>query len=163
MTLDYDVDYFRPIDRFILVLSDEQIQEIVITPDRNRVDQISIKACRKKHPLMGDLHHYFNGAKTDFSQYQVNLDKLSAFQQSVLRETKDISYGETVTYTELAGRIDKPSAARAVGNALRRIPFPIVVPCHRVVAKNGLGGFSCGLEVKKKLLELESQLSMASD
>ena len=163
MTLSYDMDYFPSIDRFILVLSDERIQEIVITPDKSSIDQISINASRKKHPLMEDLHGYFNGAKTDFSTYQLDLSKLTPFQQSVLGETGSIPYGETVTYAELAGKIGKPRAARAVGNALSRNHFPIVVPCHRVVAKNGLGGFSCGIDVKKRLLELESQLAMDAD
>jgi O-6-methylguanine DNA methyltransferase len=59
------------------------------------------------------------------------------------------------TYGWVAEQIGNPKAARAVGNALNKNPFPVVVPCHRVVAKNGLGGFSRGIKVKKRILRSE--------
>lgn len=72
----------------------------------------------------------------------------------VLKETRKIKYGTTITYSELARRIGS-RAVRAVGSALSRNPVPIIIPCHRVVAKNGIGGFSCGVDMKNKLIELE--------
>ncbi|MBU4340133.1 MAG: MGMT family protein, partial [Euryarchaeota archaeon] len=63
-------------------------------------------------------------------------------------------YGTTITYSELARRIGS-RAVRAVGGVLARNPVPIIIPCHRVVAKNGIGGFSCGVDMKIKLIELE--------
>jgi O-6-methylguanine DNA methyltransferase len=78
------------------------------------------------------------------------------FQQSVWRGLTKIRLGETVTYAELAKRIGKPKAVRAVGSACGRNPLPFIVPCHRVVASNGgLGGFSGGLSIKKALLKAE--------
>jgi len=78
------------------------------------------------------------------------------FQLAVWDALGEVGYGETVTYGELAARIGRPSAARAVGQALARNPLPIVVPCHRVVGHLGeLPGFGGGLDRKRLLLELE--------
>ena len=90
-------------------------------------------------------------------KFQVNLDISSGtpFQVSVWKELLKIPYGEVKTYGEIARRIRKPHAARAVGNAVGANPIPIIIPCHRVVASNGIGGYSCGVEIKKKLLEIE--------
>jgi methylated-DNA-[protein]-cysteine S-methyltransferase len=78
------------------------------------------------------------------------------FQLSVWQALQDIPYGQTVSYGELARRIGKPKASRAVGAACARNPLPIVIPCHRVIGSTGgLTGFGGGLDVKKALLELE--------
>lgn len=77
------------------------------------------------------------------------------FQLRVLQEVQKVHYGHVITYKELAQRIGRPRAYRAVANALGFNPLPIVVPCHRVVAVNGLGGYSSGIELKKFLLSLE--------
>ncbi|MEG2002430.1 MAG: methylated-DNA--[protein]-cysteine S-methyltransferase, partial [Clostridia bacterium] len=81
----------------------------------------------------------------------------TAFQNLVWSELLKIPYGDTITYGELARRIGKPNASRAVGNANGKNPLLIVVPCHRVVATSGIGGFSCGIDVKQFLLQLESR------
>lgn len=77
------------------------------------------------------------------------------FQQSVWTEIGAIPIGRTTTYSEIARKINKPKAARAVGQAVGANPIPIIVPCHRVLAKNGVGGFSSGLANKLKLLAHE--------
>ncbi|KAA0941675.1 methylated-DNA--[protein]-cysteine S-methyltransferase [Sporosarcina sp. ANT_H38] len=78
------------------------------------------------------------------------------FQQIVWKALQEIPYGQTVSYSDIAKRIEKPNAVRAVGTAIGANPVLIVVPCHRVIAKNGkLGGFRAGLEMKVQLLELE--------
>ena len=78
------------------------------------------------------------------------------FQLSVLRALQEVPYGETVSYGELARRIGKPKASRAVGAAIARNPLPIVIPCHRVIGSNGsLTGFGGGLAIKQALLDLE--------
>jgi methylated-DNA-[protein]-cysteine S-methyltransferase len=82
------------------------------------------------------------------------------FQQRVWEVTRLIPYGETRTYQWVARQIGHPAAARAVGQALGRNPWPIVVPCHRVVASDGgLGGLGGGLEMKRRLLAMESAAS----
>jgi methylated-DNA-[protein]-cysteine S-methyltransferase len=80
------------------------------------------------------------------------------FQLMVWEELLKVPYGETVSYSTLAQRIDRPKAVRAVGNALNRNPIAIIVPCHRVIAGNGkLGGFAVDLGIKRFLLDLEHQ------
>lgn len=79
------------------------------------------------------------------------------FQQLVWQALIDIPYGETVSYRTIADSIDRPKAVRAVGNANGRNPIPIVIPCHRVIGKDGsLTGFGGGLPVKRFLLDLEN-------
>ena len=98
-----------------------------------------------------DLTEYFQGGKIDFEEYEVVLP--TKFTAKVLNEVRKIKYGEVKTYKEIAEKIG--TSYRAVGQALKRNPAPIIIPCHRVVAKNGLGGYSAGIEIKKELLKLE--------
>lgn len=81
---------------------------------------------------------------------------MPAYTKQVLKELQKIPFGTRVQYKDLAKKTGNPLAARAVGNACARNPFPLLIPCHRVVASNGLGGFSGGLGVKELLLEFES-------
>lgn len=82
----------------------------------------------------------------------------TAFQQAVWREMKKIPRGQTRTYGEIAAAIGRPNAVRAVGTACGANPLPVFIPCHRVVAKNGPGGFGSGLPWKRLLLNLEGAL-----
>ncbi|MER5267087.1 methylated-DNA--[protein]-cysteine S-methyltransferase [Actinosynnema sp. NPDC002837] len=100
------------------------------------------------------LAEYFAGTRTAFD---LPLDPIGTpFQRTVWRALAEIPYGETVTYGELAQRLGRPSAARAVGLANGRNPIGIIVPCHRVVGANGdLTGYGGGLERKRQLLDFE--------
>lgn len=100
-----------------------------------------------------ELSEYFDGSRFafDFAREQ----RGTAFQLRVWAELVRIPYGATITYGELARRIGSPNACRAVGTANGRNALPIVVPCHRVVASNGLGGFGGGLQTKRILLDIE--------
>ncbi len=80
---------------------------------------------------------------------------LTEFQKKVLLEVCKIPRGKTLTYGEVARRVGKPGASRAVGNALNNNPFPIIVPCHRVVGRTSVGGYGGGTALKKQLLEKE--------
>ncbi len=80
------------------------------------------------------------------------------FSRKALQAVAAIPYGMTMTYGEIARAVGNPKAARAVGNANARNPLPLVIPCHRVVATNGLGGYSAGLDIKRWLLRLEGVL-----
>lgn len=82
----------------------------------------------------------------------------TSFQKKALRYVARIPYGKTRTYGEIARSIGSPGAARAVGSANARNNLPLVIPCHRVVATNGLGGYGGGLPLKKKLLKLEGSM-----
>ena len=81
--------------------------------------------------------------------------KGTPFQESVWEALSDVGYGKTLTYGEIAERIGHPRAFRAVGTACGRNSLPIIVPCHRAVSSSGIGGFSCGIDVKRKLMEIE--------
>jgi O-6-methylguanine DNA methyltransferase len=88
---------------------------------------------------------------------QVELDesRCSEFRKRIYDVVQAIPRGETMTYGEVADAANRPGAARAVGRAMACNPFAILVPCHRVVAKNGLGGFAWGVGLKEKLQRLE--------
>lgn len=104
------------------------------------------------------LLSYFSGkeADADLAIRLVDLSRPTLFQRRVFLETIRIPRGKVVSYGELAERIGNPRGARAVGRALSWNPFPVLIPCHRVVAKGGkLGGFSQGKEWKSALLAFE--------
>jgi methylated-DNA-[protein]-cysteine S-methyltransferase len=79
------------------------------------------------------------------------------FQGKVMQKMQTIPLGKTMSYSELATVIGSPRSARAVGNACNRNPFPLLVPCHRVIRSNGqVGGFAFDIEIKKRLLDFEA-------
>lgn len=100
------------------------------------------------------LDEYFQGKRTTFSLPF----KLTGtpFQLAVWKELQNIPYGQTTSYKEIAQKINKPKACRAVGMANNKNPLPIIIPCHRVIGSNGkLIGYAGGLKLKNYLLELE--------
>jgi methylated-DNA-[protein]-cysteine S-methyltransferase len=104
------------------------------------------------------LTEYFAGERRTFDL----LLKLSGteFQMSVLQALQEIPYGETTSYADIAERVGRPKAVRAVGAANGRNPIPIIVPCHRVIGSHGdLTGFGGGLDTKEALLRLEAEHS----
>jgi methylated-DNA-[protein]-cysteine S-methyltransferase len=102
------------------------------------------------------LKSYMRGELREFS---LPLDwRGTPFQQKVLRKVAQIPYGRTMTYGEIAAAVGAPGASRAVGHANARNLIPLVVPCHRVVASNGLGGYGGGIELKRRLLIMERAL-----
>jgi methylated-DNA-[protein]-cysteine S-methyltransferase len=106
--------------------------------------------------VIRQLDAYFAGKLQEFD-LPLTLDG-TEFQLRVWRNLREIPYGETVSYGQLARRIGCPEAARAVGLANGSNPIPIIIPCHRVIGSNGdLTGFGGGLPIKKKLLALESR------
>jgi methylated-DNA-[protein]-cysteine S-methyltransferase len=108
------------------------------------------------------LTEYFEGSRREFD---LPLSpRGTAFQRDVWLALQAIPYGETISYAELARRLGKPSAMRAVGAANGRNPLPIVVPCHRVIGADGsLTGFGGGLPTKQYLLTLEGALPASED
>jgi len=125
---------------------------------RARIEQRRIVyAPEKLEEATQQVGEYLSGERKAF-QLPVDLSGMTPFQQTVLNEVSKVPRGEVVTYGDLARRIGKPRAARAVGQALGSNPVPIVVPCHRVIASDGsLGGYSGrrGIKTKEALLTLE--------
>ena len=104
------------------------------------------------------LTEYFAGERREFD-LPLRLSG-TEFQMSVLRALQQIPYGETTSYAEIAERVGRPKAVRAVGAANGRNPIPIIVPCHRVIGSHGdLTGFGGGLDTKEALLRLEAEHS----
>jgi len=99
------------------------------------------------------LEEYFARERTEFD-IPMELDG-TAFQKEVWAELSRIPYGETISYGVLARRVGRPRGPRAVGQANGKNPVPIIVPCHRVLASNGIGGYGGGLPMKRALLAVE--------
>jgi len=105
---------------------------------------------------MAQLNEYFQGTRRQFD-LKFDLGEATDFQAEVYRALCQIPYGETRSYAWVARQIRKPAAARAIGQACRANPLPIFIPCHRVVSAGGkLGGYSSGLDIKRRLLDLEA-------
>ncbi|MCB0642286.1 MAG: methylated-DNA--[protein]-cysteine S-methyltransferase, partial [Phaeodactylibacter sp.] len=107
------------------------------------------------------LEAYFAG---ELKRFNLPLDwsGAPAFNRSVWEIVKEIPYGHTTTYSAIAEQLENPKAVRAVGLANKYNPIAIIVPCHRVIAKNGdLQGYFYGLDIKRQLLELENPMAFA--
>jgi methylated-DNA-[protein]-cysteine S-methyltransferase len=111
-------------------------------------------------PLQELINTYFEGAYVDFRNIPIELAGISSFVGSVLTACRSVKFGRTITYAGLARKINRPAAARAVGNALAKNPLPLIIPCHRIIRSDGkIGGFSAagGTELKAKLLKHEQK------
>lgn len=122
----------------------------------------SIEPDETVQQAIGQLREYFAGQRQSFDM-PLDLPRLSPATQAVLEALQTIPYGTTITYAELAARSGTGLPARAVGSIMGANPVPLVIPCHRVVASDGLGGYSGGepgqeLATKRWLLELEGAL-----
>jgi methylated-DNA-[protein]-cysteine S-methyltransferase len=101
------------------------------------------------------LREYFGGERDRF-EVPLDFSGVTPFTRSVLTATAQVPFGQLSTYRDIAQQVGRPSATRAVGNALGRNPIPVIVPCHRVVrSDHSLGGYTGGLEIKERLLSLE--------
>lgn len=108
------------------------------------------------HPLVQRLVAYFSGEPVSFDDVELDLEWMTPFQRAVADALRVVPYGETVTYGELAALAGHPNAYRAAGSFCAQNRFPLFVPCHRVVAADGLGPYgSLGSDYKRRLLELE--------
>ncbi len=108
--------------------------------------------------LRGKLLNYLAGRPVEFSDIPLDLPERPPFFRRVWEACARIPYGETRSYADLAREAGSPRACRAVGGAMAANPVPIVVPCHRVIGRDGsLTGFGGGLEQKKRMLEMEAR------
>lgn len=149
-----------PVGTLRLVADREGLREICFEQERHP-KQTQSSWVRAKAPLRFarvQLDEYFAGER---QQFDLPLHPIGTpFQLEVWQELQRIPYGITISYGELARRMGKPKAVRAVGGANGRNPLPIVVPCHRVIGADGsLTGFGGGLPIKRHLLGLETQVA----
>ena len=110
----------------------------------------------RRHELGDRFARYFAGVPDDFLDVDLELDGATDFELELTAALRRVGRGETVTYGELAALAGRPNAQRAAGTFCARNRFSLVVPCHRVVAADGIGSYgSLGVEYKRRLLELE--------
>ncbi len=103
---------------------------------------------------------YADGEVVSFDSFEIRLPEMTPFRRQIVEATRSIAYGQTVSYGELALQVGHPGAARAVGTVMSSNRFPILIPCHRVLAAGGkLGGYTspAGIQLKQRLLEMESR------
>jgi methylated-DNA-[protein]-cysteine S-methyltransferase len=133
---------------------DEQHDSVLADLVRNVSPRI-LESARATDDVRRELEEYFEGTRTQFD-LKVDRRLIHGIARDVLAATRRVPFGRTTTYGELAERIGKPRAARAVGNALGSNPIPIVIPCHRVLRAGGaMGGYAGGVSRKERLLALE--------
>ena len=152
-----------PVGPLLLAADDDGLHLIEFNSPRHAMGRAS-EWQHGEHEVLRDtrvqLDEYFAGERRVFDLPLA--PRGTAFQREVWNALRDIPYGETISYAQLALRIGKPSAMRAVGAANGRNPLPIVVPCHRVIGADGsLTGFGGGLPTKRFLLELEGAIETA--
>ncbi|NJD57033.1 MAG: methylated-DNA--[protein]-cysteine S-methyltransferase [Nitrospirae bacterium] len=110
-----------------------------------------------KHSIAAkkELGEYFLDGRMEFS-IKTSFAEGTEFEKEVWAVLADIPYGETRTYKWIADKMGKPHASRAVGNALAKNPIPLIYPCHRIIESDGsIGGYTPGIDIKRRLLEIE--------
>ncbi|NQV19180.1 MAG: methylated-DNA--[protein]-cysteine S-methyltransferase [Armatimonadetes bacterium] len=152
----------NPIGSLILISNKSAL--IGIKFGTEEVKHLLHKCIRENQPILSEtekqLKEYFAGNRKEFD-IPLKLEGTD-FQIKVWQELTKIPFGETISYQQLAEKMGSKNKARAVGNANAKNPIPIIIPCHRVIEKNGkLGGFGGGLHIKQFLLELEKTHSNA--
>ena len=146
-----------------VIISSVGVREILINRKSNSENLSAITQVSpddsKVMNVFTQLTEYFNRQRKEFD---LKLEILGTeFQKKVWNELKKIPYGETISYGELANRMGDKNLMRAVATANGANPIPIIIPCHRVIGKDGsLTGYGSGLNVKQKLLELEGSWSL---
>lgn len=149
---------------FKVISSHKGIRKIIINDNIETGYKTSnLTKLRADDPYMfnvfDQLREYLNGERKKFN---LPLDiKGTEFQKKVWNELNKIPYGKTVTYKKIAEKINNKKALRAVGKAASQNPLCILIPCHRMISSNGkIGGYSAGIKLKARLLELEGSLSL---
>jgi methylated-DNA-[protein]-cysteine S-methyltransferase len=153
-------EYRSPVGVLYLVASSVGLRAVLMEKDmedeqcRNLVNNIGTGKSEIISRSISQLKDYFRGRRTDFS---LPLEFIGTdFQKKVWQSLRKIKYGETKSYSWQAKTINHPRSVRAVGTANGRNPIGIIIPCHRVIRKDkALAGYGGGLEVKRKLLDIE--------
>ena len=149
--MKYKCHYETKIGTICIEETNNEITAIYIDKIGSNKDDCETELLKKTYI---ELEEYFNKKRTSFD---VPIRLIGTeFQVKVWNELRKIPYGKTVSYGYIAKAIGSPKASRAVGAANNKNPILIIVPCHRVIGANGkLVGFTCGIEIKKFLLDLE--------
>ena len=157
--MEFNFEYAHPAGPVRARVTAQGVAAIVLpAPGANNGAAVSAVSSPIAKKLAKAFENYFAGRRELFLDIPLDLETGTPFQRRVWLAAREIPWGSTTTYGELARAVEC-GAARAVGQALGANPVPIIVPCHRILAAGGgLGGFSCGLEWKRRLLRLEKAL-----
>ncbi len=159
LKIDMYCDYIQTDIGFWIIKSDEKnlinigysAKNVTFKPNKNKITKETYH----------QLSQYFDKKLTKFD-LPLDTAAYSPFYQRVWQEVSSISYGRTVSYSHISKALNNPKALRAVGTANGKNPFPIIIPCHRVIGANGkMTGYVFGVEVKKWLLQHEGYLPTA--
>lgn len=158
MTISY-LTYPSPLGELRILANEKGIYKLAITEEdwqeyqnqAGSMEEVSALA----HPIVEQIDEYFSKKRKTFDLPLVL--EGSSFYQQVWQQLQSIPYGQVRSYGEIAQAVGKPKAARAVGQANRANPLPIIIPCHRVIGKNGklVGYAGCRTDLKEFLLRLE--------
>jgi methylated-DNA-[protein]-cysteine S-methyltransferase len=165
MTLFYK-EMTSPVGKLKLIASSEALVAVLWEREKPNRVKLETPELDPHHPLLleaeGQLSEYFAGQRT---QFDLPLEpRGTAFQTRVWQALREIPFGQTKSYMDLAAAIGSPEAIRAVGAANGKNPLSIIVPCHRVIGADGsLTGFAGGLHVKAALLALEASRNMIQE
>ncbi|PID75976.1 MAG: cysteine methyltransferase [Deltaproteobacteria bacterium] len=151
----YYTSYDSSLGPLLLIREDELLSNLYLP---KRWTKETLRGCVQDpngfRETIDQLEEYFNGKRKRFT-LDLRLNG-TEFQTRVWNALCQIPYGETASYSDIARKVNSPKASRAVGMANHRNPLPIIVPCHRVIGKDGsLTGFGGGLRIKQQLLDLE--------
>lgn len=154
--------YKTPIGDLVAVLGPRGLVHFGLTPSEGTVSR---GASRTLNDLGEWLENYFSGRDPGPAPVDPDMSRLSQFRRDIYNELMGVGFGSLVPYSDLGEKAGHPGSARAVGGAMASNPYLLIVPCHRVVAKDrggrcSLGGFSSGLDVKRYLLDLEGHHSI---
>lgn len=139
-----------PIGPLLLRANNESLLSLDFTPKKipTKTNNLILQRAKK------ELDDYFMGKLNKFT---ISVDARGTdFQMKVWKELEQIPFGKTLSYGELAEKVGGKNYARAVGTAVGKNPIAIIIPCHRILASNGIGGFSGGIKIKQQLLHVEA-------
>jgi methylated-DNA-[protein]-cysteine S-methyltransferase len=140
------------------IASDDRLIRTELSRQRDFSCEIVGGSSALQATILSWVEHYMRGESTPF-QGTIDIESFTPFQKEVWGQLLLLPVGTTCSYGQIAARLHKPGAARAVGNACGRNPCPWIIPCHRVIHHSGaLGGFSIDLAVKSELLRFEKQI-----
>ena len=159
--MDYHDFYHSPFGLLQIRFDQNGISELKWTTKEDKVCDKTCNGYKHFSQAAAWLDYFFGETDKKVDLPKLNLDNYTEFSKKVWKILSEkTTQGMSLSYSSLAELIGSPSAARAVGNAMKRNPLPLFIPCHRVVSKSGLGNYSGGGGVKTKngLLELEARL-----
>ena len=145
--------YNSPVGNIGLLIEDHNLISISLTNPMLKGIEAKKDSESFKYVITQLDEYFFEGRKKFDIAFKISPTN---FRLKVYQEMQKIPYGKSITYSDLAGKVGSPKAFRAVGTACGKNPLPLIIPCHRVKAQSGLGGFTGGLDIKRFLLNLES-------